>query len=102
MDVPPPTSTFVPAAPPILTVAPAAKFVPVIVTGVPPAVGPPDGAMLLTVGGAVYVKPLPSVPLLPPTLVATTGSAPAACGGGVAVIDVAVTTTTVVAAVAPL
>ena len=44
------TTTFVAAAPPNVTVAPAAKFVPVIVTAVPPAVDPLFGATLLTVG----------------------------------------------------
>ena len=34
------TTTFVAAVLPNVTVAPAAKFVPVIVTAVPPAVGP--------------------------------------------------------------
>jgi len=36
----------------ISTVAPAAKFVPVIVIAVPPAVDPLFGLTLLTVGGA--------------------------------------------------
>jgi hypothetical protein len=44
------TSTFVAAAPPIVTVAPAAKFVPVIVTAVPPEVVPVLGDTLATVG----------------------------------------------------
>jgi hypothetical protein len=35
-----------------VTVAPAAKFVPAIVTAVPPATGPVFGVMLLTVGAA--------------------------------------------------
>jgi hypothetical protein len=48
-----PTTTFVAAAPPNVTVAPAAKFVPVIVTAVPPAVGPPFGDTLVTVGEVV-------------------------------------------------
>jgi hypothetical protein len=51
--VPLTTTTFVAAVPPIVTVAPAAKFVPVIVTAVPPAVGPVLGDMLVTVGGAM-------------------------------------------------
>ena len=46
------TTTFVAAALPNVTVAPAAKFVPVIVTAVPPAVDPLFGVTLLTVGGA--------------------------------------------------
>jgi len=44
------TTTFVAAALPNITVAPAAKFVPVIVTAVPPAVGPLFGDTLVTVG----------------------------------------------------
>src|SRR5262249_17872269 len=44
------TTTFVAAAPANVTVAPLAKFVPVIVTAVPPAVGPLLGDTLLTVG----------------------------------------------------
>ena len=46
------TATLVAATLPNVTVAPAAKFVPVIVTAVPPAVGPLFGDTLLTVGGA--------------------------------------------------
>jgi hypothetical protein len=45
------TTTLVAAVPPNVTVAPAAKFVPVIVTAVPPAVEPVFGETLLTVGG---------------------------------------------------
>ena len=45
------TVTFVAAAPPNVTVAPEPKFVPVIVTDVPPAIEPLLGATLLTVGG---------------------------------------------------
>jgi hypothetical protein len=44
------TATLVAAVPPKVTVAPAAKFVPVIVTAVPPAVDPLFGDTLLTVG----------------------------------------------------
>jgi hypothetical protein len=44
------TATLVAAAAPNVTVAPVAKFVPVIVTAVPPAVGPLFGDTLLTVG----------------------------------------------------
>jgi hypothetical protein len=44
------TTTFVAAIPPNVTVAPVAKFVPVIVTAVPPATGPLFGDTLLTVG----------------------------------------------------
>jgi hypothetical protein len=44
------TLTFVAEALPNVTVAPAAKFVPVIVTAVPPPVDPVFGDTLLTVG----------------------------------------------------
>src|ERR1700740_524298 len=44
------TTTFVAVLLPNVTVAPAAKFVPLIVTAVPPATGPLFGDMLLTVG----------------------------------------------------
>ena len=57
------TATLVAVALPNVTVAPEAKFVPVIVTVVPPAVVPPFGLTLLTVGGATYVNPLVRLPL---------------------------------------
>jgi hypothetical protein len=44
------TTTLVAGAAPNVTVAPAAKFVPVMVTAVPPAVDPPFGDTLVTVG----------------------------------------------------
>lgn len=44
------TTTLVAAVPPKVTVAPVAKFVPVIVTAVPPAVVPLVGDTLVTVG----------------------------------------------------
>jgi hypothetical protein len=47
------TATLVAAVPPSVTVAPAAKFVPAIVTAVPPAAVPLFGDTLLTVGGLV-------------------------------------------------
>jgi hypothetical protein len=46
------TTTFVAAVPPNVTVAPETKFVPVIVTAVPPPVDPVFGTTLLTVGVA--------------------------------------------------
>ena len=57
------TTTLVAATLPNVTVAPEAKFVPVIVTAVPPTVVPPFGLTLLTVGGATYVNPLARLPL---------------------------------------
>jgi hypothetical protein len=50
MDVALTTTTLVAAAVPNVTVAPATKFVPVMVTAVPPAVGPLFGLTLVTVG----------------------------------------------------
>jgi hypothetical protein len=44
------TTTLLAAALPNVTVAPVAKFVPVIVTAVPPCVDPLFGLTLLTVG----------------------------------------------------
>jgi hypothetical protein len=44
------TTTLVAAVAPNVTVAPAAKLVPVIVTGVAPEAGPLFGATLVTVG----------------------------------------------------
>ena len=45
-------------APPRVTVTPNKNPVPVIVTEVPPVVGPVVGEILLTVGAAWYVYPL--------------------------------------------
>jgi hypothetical protein len=47
------TTTLVAAALPNVTVAPVAKFAPVMVTAVPPAVDPLPGATVLTVGGTM-------------------------------------------------
>ena len=95
------TVTFVAAVLPNFTVAPAAKFVPVIVTAVPPAAGPLLGDTLVTVGGAIYVNALARLPLCPPVLVTVTVVAPALPAGVVAVIVVPFTTTTFVAAALP-
>ena len=95
------TTTFVAAVAPNFTVAPAAKFVPVIVTAVPPAVVPLFGLTLLTVGARSVGKPVRQTPTLPVALVTVTVTAPALPAGVVAVIDVLLTTTTFVAAVAP-
>jgi hypothetical protein len=95
------TTTFVAAVLPNVTVAPAAKFVPVIVTAVPPATGPLFGLTLLAVGFTTYVKPLVRLPLCDPTLVTVTVTAPTLPAGVAAVIVVLLTTTTLVAAVLP-
>jgi hypothetical protein len=56
-------TTLVAAVLPKVTAAPVAKFVPVIVTAVPPATGPLFGLTLLTVGLTIYVKALDRLPL---------------------------------------
>jgi hypothetical protein len=95
------TTTFVAAVLPNFTVAPETKFVPVIVTAVPPATGPLAGDMPVTVGATAYVNPFARLPLCDPTFVTVTVTAPAAPAGVVAVIDVLLTTTTFVAAAPP-
>jgi hypothetical protein len=50
MEVALTTTTLVAAVDPNFTVAPEAKFVPVMVTAVPPATGPLAGDTLVTVG----------------------------------------------------
>jgi hypothetical protein len=95
------TATFVAAVPPNVTVAPAAKLVPVIVTAVPPPVGPLLGLTLLTVGATTYVYPLARLPLCVSVFVTVTVFGPAPPAGVVAVIVVAFTTATFVAAVPP-
>jgi hypothetical protein len=52
MDVLLTTTTLVAAVPPNVTATPVAKFVPVIVTAVPPALGPLFGDTPVTVGVA--------------------------------------------------
>jgi hypothetical protein len=94
------TTTFVADPFPNFTVAPEAKFVPVIVTAVPPATGPLFGLTLLTVGVTTYVYPFVRLPLCPLTVTVTV-TAPAVPAGVVAVIVVPFTTTTFVAAAAP-
>ena len=95
------TTTFVAAVPPNVTVAPATKLAPVIVTAVPPPVDPVFGKTVLTVGVATYVNPLTRFPLCVSGFITVTVTAPAACAGVVAVIVVPFVTTTFVAAVPP-
>jgi hypothetical protein len=96
-------TTFVALFPPKVTVTPLAKFVPVIVTLVPPLVGPVVGETLKIVGaGAVsYVKPLLKVALCPSGFVTVTSRSLAERAGVTAVIVVAFTTLTPVAATPP-
>src|SRR5579872_2889025 len=100
MDVLFTTTTLVAAADPNVTVAPDAKFVPVIVTPVPPAAGPLLGDTPVTVGCPTYVNPFVRLPLCPLTVTVTV-TAPALPAGVVAVIVVLFTTTTLVAAAEP-
>ena len=95
------TTTFVAEPFPNFTVAPAAKFVPVMVTPVPPATGPLFGLTLLTVGVTTYVYPFARLPLCEPAFVTVTVTAPVLPAGVVAVIVVPFTTTTFVAAALP-
>ena len=82
--------------------APATKLVPVIVTGVPPAVGPEEGLTLLTVGVGVNVYWSAAVlALVPPGVVTVTSTVPAVPAGAVAVILVALLTVTFAALVGP-
>jgi hypothetical protein len=64
------TLMFVASEPPKVTVAPAAKLIPVMVKTVPPLVGPELGSMDDIAGAVgepdVYVKPFASVTLGPP------------------------------------
>src|SRR5580704_2545194 len=98
------TVTPLAALPPRVTVAPTAKFVPVIVTAVPPLAGPVFGDTLLTVGAGIkgmYWKPLAIEPLCPSLFVTATLTAPAAPAGVVAVIVVLLIPVTPRAALPP-
>jgi hypothetical protein len=97
------TTTFVAGEPPKDTEAPA-RFVPVKVTDVPPAVVPDVGVIPVSVGaeacGATCVNV--TAPLVPAAVVAVTLAGPAAWAGILAVIRVpAPLTTTFVAAEPP-
>jgi hypothetical protein len=94
-------ATLVAIALPNVTVAPGAKFVPVMVTAVPPDVDPLSGLTSVTVGGTTYVNALARLPLSPLLLVTVTVTAPALPAGVVAVISFPLTTTTLDAAVPP-
>ena len=88
-------------APKLTAVAPV-KPVPVIVTDVPPAVGPLVGLTLVTVGPLTNVNwSHAPVALVPLGVVTVTSTVPAVCAGEVAVIDVALFTVNDAAGVAP-
>src|SRR5215831_13260343 len=89
------------AAPPINTVAPVWKAVPLIVTALPPEAGPEAGEIEVTAGGATNVNPEERLTVWLSGFVTVTVAAPAACTGVTAVNWVAETNTTPVAAVPP-
>ena len=83
--------TVVATAPPIVTLnaPPEAKFVPVIVTGVPPAIWPYAGEMLVNVGaapGGLIMNPLVRVPVCVLGLVTITSHGPRVAPGGIAMV----------------
>jgi hypothetical protein len=88
--------TLVPLPLPNLTLPPL-RLVPLIVTTVPPPVGPALGLTLVTVGAATYVNE-PFVVDVAFEFVTATATVPAAPAGDVAVIDVDEVTVTPVAA----
>ena len=97
------TTTLLADAPPNVAVAPLTKFVPLIMTVVPPAANPLAGLTPVTVGSVtdVYVNPFAKDPLWVSGFVTATVTAPTAFGGVVAVIVSALTKTTFVPAVPP-
>src|SRR5439155_2405762 len=87
---------------PKLTVLAAVNAVPVIVTDVPPPVGPEVGLRLSTVGTALKVYWSPAfADETPPLVVTITSTVPGDSSGDSAVIEVDEFTTTPVAAPAP-
>src|SRR5450631_4051328 len=104
MVVPAATTTDEAAEPPSETVAPVAKPVPVIVTGVDPSVEPLFGLMLVTVGGAApleYVYAPAAVNAWLSGFVTSTSTSAPAWAPVVAVIVVELATFTPVAATPP-
>ena len=95
------TATAVAAAPAIVTPVAPPKSVPVMVTDCPPACGPDDGLMDVTVGAARYEYSAFWL-LVPPGVVTSTLAVPALPAGVVAVMVVAFTTFTAVAAEPPI
>ena len=105
IDVALTTVTEVAATPPIVTTVASVKFVPVMVTLVPPRVVPLVGDTAVTVGaGGGGVTKVNSVfaAFVPLGVVTRTLAVPAAPAGVVAVMLVALTTETPVAATPPM
>lgn len=88
----------VPAVPPKVTAEVPVRLVPVIVTVVPPAIGPLDGDTDVIVGASTKVNP-PVLVAVPPAPVKITFTAPAACAGVTTVMEVALELTIDVPAV---
>jgi hypothetical protein len=89
----PPTVKVVTTVLPKLTAVAPVKLLPVMVTLVPPAIGPPVGETPVTVGAAKNVNwSALLVADVPPTVVTVTSTVPAASAGVTAVIVVALTT----------
>ena len=81
--------TPVAAVEPKLTVSPNWKPVPVMVTVVPPAVGPAVGLMAVTVGGVTYVNwSAEDTALVPAGVVTVMSTKPAEPAGETAVTEV--------------
>jgi hypothetical protein len=94
------TTTFVARARSNRTTVAPVKLVPLMVTPVPPLVGPLFGVTEVTVGAPIKVNAPLRVPE-PPAVVTTTSTVPAAWAGVVAVIEVGPFTVKLVAAVPP-
>lgn len=90
----------VPASPPKVTVEVPVKLVPVIVTVVPPAIGPLDGETDVIVGASTNVK-AESNDADPPAVVIVTAKVPAELAGVTTVTDVPLILPIVVPAVLP-
>src|SRR5262250_492612 len=92
-------------APPTSTTSVPARFVPVIVTEVPPVLGPLLALRLVMVGVVevvvVYVKPLDPVGDVPNDVTTVTSTAPATARGLTAVIWLSETTEKRLAGVSP-
>ena len=95
------TLTEVAATPPIMTALAPVRFEPVIVTTVPPAVGPALGLTDTIVGGAKYAK-APVFVTVPNGVVTDTFALPAAPAGVTAVSVDELSTWTEVAATPPI
>jgi hypothetical protein len=95
------TTILVPAFVPKATAVTPERFVPVIVTEVPPAEAPDVGEMPVTVGAAAYVNwSAVTAALVPPGVVTSTSTVPEP-DGAFAVIEVLLTTLTFVAGFVP-